>query len=541
MFTLNKKIFLLLTLVIAGCTSDYKITEQLEEAEPGVEVPEIEVNPITHSFGALSAGSESQDVIVTIKNLGNGDLSLHDIYLHSGMTNFSITGTPMSVVEPLDEVELIITYSPGTYEVNSDIVSILSNDEDEPETLVVLDGSGDAPVITIDPDYYDFGIVDLGCDDTITVSVGNIGNSNLILSDIEYFSSLPVDFALQEYEDDLGTLPITIAPGDNIALDVDYIPLDSLDDSAYIEITSNDPIMPVAYADQDGLGDYAGIITDNFTQDGEVSADILFVVDNSGSMSSNQTNLKNNFGDFIAVFTAAGVDYHIALITTDDATFIGDVITSSDADPETEFNDQVDLIGYHGSAHEKGLWYSYVSTDAGGDAAIGSATAFFREAARLVIVYVSDEADYSHQTSGGGGSTSMAPSDYSAHLLSLKSSSDLVIAHAVAGDSPSGCTGNGGATFGDGYYDVVSDLGGTFMSICASDWSATMDTLARESMAELSYALSGQPVEDTITVSVDSVLSTDWTYDSSSNAVTFTVAPSDGSTIDITYAYWGCF
>ena len=177
--------------------------------------------------------------------------------------------------------------------------------------------------------------------------------------------------------------------------------------------------------------------------------------------------------------------------------------------------------------------YSYQSTSSGGDAAAGSATSFFREAAKLVVVYVSDEADGSSSSS-----SSMSPSDYSAHLLSLKSSPEMVVAHAVAGDYPSGCSTNGGATFGDGYHDVVTDLGGTFMSICADDWSVTMDTLARESMAMVSFILTDYPIEDTITVTVDGYVSTDWSYDSSLNSIVFSIAPSDGSMIEIEYAIW---
>ena len=65
-----------------------------------------------------------------------------------------------------------------------------------------------------------------------------------------------------------------------------------------------------------------------------------------------------------------------------------------------------------------------------------------------------------------------------------------------------------------------------------------MDTLARESMAILSFPLSDSPISDTISVSIDSVLSTDWIYDGSVNSIMFTVSPSDGSTIDISYAVW---
>ena len=537
MFTWNKAICLF-SLLMLGCTSDYKITERVEEAKPGVTTPEIEVDPTQHSFGALSAGSESQDIVITIENIGNGELDIADIFLHSSTSNFTITVSPVGIVESFGEAELIVEYAPGTYETNYETLSILSNDEDEPIVNVLLDGSGDAPVITVSPGYHDFGTVYLGCDDTILVEIGNIGNSNLIISDIEYFATLPVDFSIQDYESTWGALPITIAPGDTIGLNVDYTPLDSLDDSAYIEIDSNDPAAPTAHADHDGLGDYEGWVVDNFTQDGDVSVDILFVVDNSGSMSSNQTNLKNNFDDFMAVFVSAGVDYHVALITTDQSEFVGSVITTASSDPITEFTDQVDLIGYSGSPIEKGLWFAYESTSSGGDASPGSSTGFFRSSAKLVVVYVSDEPDISTSSTYGGGSSTLTPSDYSAQLLALKPSSDLVVAHAVAGDYPSGCTTNGGAQFGDGYYDVVNDLGGTFMSICASDWSVAMDTLARESMAILSFPLSDSPISDTISVSIDSVLSTDWIYDGSVNSIMFTVSPSDGSTIDISYAVW---
>jgi hypothetical protein len=531
---LNKIIFAISFLFFSACTSDYKISPDVEPSEPGVTEPEIEVDPTYHDYGALSAGSETKDVVINIANTGNGDLNISNIYLHDAGSNFTISTSPTGIVEPLNSVELIVSYSPGTYETNYDTVTIVSNDADEPTVDINLDGSGDAPVITVTPDYHDFGSVYLGCDETIPVEIGNAGNSNLILSDIEFFASLPVDFSMQAYEEALGPLPITIAPGDTVELSIDYIPLDDLDDSAYIEIASNDPSTPTAYSDQDGLGDYEDWVTDTFTQDGTVDVDILFVIDNSGSMGSNQTNLENNFDTFMNAFTAAGVSYQIALITTDSYDFVGDIITPSTPDPVVAFNTQVDSIGTRGSTQETGLWAAHQSTTVG-DAAPSSTTGFFRTAARLVIVYVSDEPDHSSYRAA-----SMVPADYSASLLSLKSSPSLVAAHAIAGDYPSGCSSNGGAQFGDGYYDVVNDLGGTFMSICASDWSTTMDTLARESIAMSEFPLSGAAIEDTITVTVDGVSSSDWVYTEATNAITFTAAPSDGSLIEVDYAVWGC-
>ena len=530
------RLLFILIAMITSC-SDYNLTKYTEEIEPGILEPEIEVTPEEHDFGNLNADGETDNLIIRISNEGSDTLSLDAAYLIDGNENFTMTSLQAGALEPNDSTELIITYDPGTYESNSDIVSIWSNDSDETEVQIPIGGAGDAPVIRVTPETYDFGAVFVGCDDSLGILIENVGNVDLEISDLEYFASLPVDFSIEDYNSSEGPLPWTLSPSDWIHLRVEYTPLDDLDDGAWVEITSNDPVNSLSTSMHEGIGDYEAWVQDSFTQDGDATVDILFVVDNSGSMSANQSNLKNNFDDFMAVFVSAGVDYQVAIITTDQSEFIGDIITPLTFDPVTEFGNQIDLVGYGGSAIEKGLWYAYESTTTG-DASSSSSAGFLRESARLVLVYISDEPDASTSSAYGGGSSTMTPSDYSASLLSLKASSSLVVAHAVAGDYPSGCSGNGHATFGDGYYDVVNDLGGTFMSICAEDWSVTMDTLARESMAQLSFNLTENPIEDTISVTVDSYSSTDWTYDSTLNAVVFTTAPTDGSAVDITYAVW---
>ena len=253
------------------------------------------------------------------------------------------------------------------------------------------------------------------------LTVTNAGNADLILSDIEFFASVPVDLLLYDYEMYWGPLPIVVPPGDNINLEIDYTPLDGLDDAAYLEIESNDPATPLAVAEQEGLGDYGTWRTDSYEQNETVDVDILFVVDNSGSMISNQTNLKNNFSSFISAFSGSGVSYQIAIITTDDSSFVGPIIDSSNPDPMTAFNDQIDSIGTGGSVTEKGLYYAYESTTSG-DAAPGRG--FQRPDARLVVVYVSDEPDFSDS----GATSGMSHTDYANSLKSLKSSLDLVVA-----------------------------------------------------------------------------------------------------------------
>ena len=51
--------------------------------------------------------------------------------------------------------------------------------------------------------------------------------------------------------------------------------------------------------------------------------DILFVVDNSGSMGEEQANLSENFGRFVGVLEADDVkaNYRLGITTTDDSNY----------------------------------------------------------------------------------------------------------------------------------------------------------------------------------------------------------------------------
>ncbi len=221
---------------ITGC-SDYKLS-----TVPVYE-PNITATPEEHDFGALHSGYETGEVDVIVTNTGNDDLLIDDVYL-MGPSDIAFSPTLPSIMEPGQQEIITITYTPETFQVDSARLYIFSNDPDTEVVEIPLLGQGDAPVIEITPDYHDFTTVFLGCDDEIEVSIGNVGNANLEVSDVEYFASIPVDFSLEDYEDAIGSLPWTIAPNDSINLTVGYTPLDLLDDDGLLIITAdhgNDP------------------------------------------------------------------------------------------------------------------------------------------------------------------------------------------------------------------------------------------------------------------------------------------------------------
>jgi hypothetical protein len=298
---------------------------------------------------------------------------------------------------------------------------------------------------------------------------------------------------------------------------------DLVDDSGYFLIESNDPLKPEVSLSQVGNSLYQDFQTDLSQQEETLPVDILFVVDNSCSMAQNQQQLANNFNTFMNVFTSSRVDYRLAFITTDQFDFVGDIITPSTPDPITNALNQINAIGTRGSGREQGFYMSRNCFLRGPCAPGGD---FLRELSTLVIIYISDEDDHS---------TQIAPA-METFFVDLKGSKDYVVAHAVVGDIPAGCTGNGNAWAGFKYHELVARMSGTALSICSTDWGTPMERLANDSFASPLYYLSKQPVESSITVFVDGVLNSNWTYEESSNAIIFNVLPTEGATIQIDYA-----
>ena len=137
--------------------------------------------------------------------------------------------------------------------------------------------------------------------------------------------------------------------------------------------------------------------------------DVLFVVDNSGSMRTSQTNLANNFPSFINYFKTKGYDFRIAVTTTD--AYYGDQFVSSGCSlcnaGQTEFRGNPKFVDNNTPNLEATFGSNIqVGTAGSGDerafssfkAALGSSlnANFHRRDAFLSVIIVSDEEDFSH-------------------------------------------------------------------------------------------------------------------------------------------------
>lgn len=284
---------------------------------------------------------------------------------------------------------------------------------------------------------------------------------------------------------------------------------------------------------------------DRVTQVAVPAVDVLFVVDNSGSMIEEQDNLRQNFEGFMDYFTDSGLDYHVGVVSTDmddrqqsgrlqqDDGRGGRYIdnTYSGADAVSSFRQRA-ALGTNGSRDERGkdAAYTALTTEANSTNA-----GFYREEAVLSIVVISDEIDYSRKIS---------TQEFISWMNSLKPEDDQTWFSSIVGPAPRGCSsGAGNAEEGVGYLEVTDGVGGITYSICESDYSSVLEELGMQAAGlKREFFLSEAPVPDTITVSVTTDGDREkfdedaWTYSGTRNSVTFSsYVPDPLAVVGISY------
>lgn len=280
---------------------------------------------------------------------------------------------------------------------------------------------------------------------------------------------------------------------------------------------------------------------DEITQVTVPSVDVLFIVDNSGSMSEEQRALRDNFSLFMQYFAGSGLDYHVGVISTDcdsprtkgvliedsssNTAYIDDTFTGEEA--TASFQQRANL-GTNGSSDERGkdaAWAALVTN------ATTTSAGFMRDEADLSIIVISDERDWSHD---------VTVNEFSSWMTALKPDGATYFSSVVG-------LGNGCPTAerGTGYLEVTGNVGGIEWDICSTDYASLLDQLGLQAAGlKNEFFLSLVPVESSIAVSVtdpeggvtDYSAGSDWTYSQSRNSVSFSsVFPDPLSVVNITY------
>lgn len=108
-----------------------------------IAMPDVDVSPLTYNFGEVKLG-ESSDAIVSISNIGSGDLTVQNVNLIDIKGYYSILSLPTLPVtlSSNQTLDVYITFTPSVAGDFSAILEITSDDPDEGLVGVTLGGTG---------------------------------------------------------------------------------------------------------------------------------------------------------------------------------------------------------------------------------------------------------------------------------------------------------------------------------------------------------------------------------------------------------------
>lgn len=318
-----------------------------------------------------------------------------------------------------------------------------------------------------------------------------------------------------------------------------------------------------------------------FQNSGAVSPkiDLLWVVDNSGSMHTSQVNVANNFSSFITDFSSRNFDYRMAVVATDayrelytGSTTVSlfksaggtSIITPDTPDITNAFIDNI-MVGTSGYGDERALQSFKVAMNNPANGGFLRADSFF------AIIIVGDEDDFSHDGSDYIKGQYNAYTDpnhvkynvakghtidkYMEYLEGLTGSSGVTkrfsVNSIVIKNGDADCLSQlngGGQEYGIRNQAMAEAAGGIVASLCG-DFSVELKKIS-ENILTLStqFFLKREPVPSSIVVTVNGEtipplesnpgpLSGGWVYNSEANSILFygDYIPAAGAQISIDF------
>lgn len=293
-------------------------------------------------------------------------------------------------------------------------------------------------------------------------------------------------------------------------------------------------------------------------------ADIIWVLDESGSMDDDRAKVAMNATAFFMKAVNAGLDFRMGvtdmhkgrggkfasraatstgdrwLLPTELATFQANVNDPSGPDPR-------DGGSEHGLTQGQDAINLHLPRSA-------SDTAKLRPDAKLVVIYVTDEHAEELEDAGiiPDSNVTATPAQKTQIVTFVQPFLQQLldndgIAHLIGvPETNKDCSGGGGE-IAYGYFELVSALGGQFGSICQTDLGPTIDAIIDDIIGSASpIVLEYVPISATIAVVRDNVYvprsrTFGWDYRASSNSIVFNGMPFDPlspSDIVVSYRRW---
>jgi hypothetical protein len=297
----------------------------------------------------------------------------------------------------------------------------------------------------------------------------------------------------------------------------------------------------------------------------QAKADIIWVVDESGSMGDDRQRIANNASTFFQKAVAAGLDFRIAVTDMDNAK--NGIFASRQVGgtgdrwllPTEQAAFEANVLDPSGpDAGDGGTEHGITQARAALDRHLPRNDAdpqMVREGAALVIIFVSDEKAEEVEDAGilGEGNLQPTPAQQTqidalvAPFITELNANDVKV-HLIAEPLPFAPTcSDSGAEHGYGYYELVNATGGQLGSICQLDLSATIDALIEDIIGGASPVnLAKFPISASVSVSRDATPLNrsrvdGFDYRGATNAISFynqVFTPAMPSEIVVSYRRW---
>lgn len=271
--------------------------------------------------------------------------------------------------------------------------------------------------------------------------------------------------------------------------------------------------------------------------------DILFVVDDSGSMDSHQGRLSKNIDTLTqSIDRNKVIDYHIGVITSSMDSYYGSGsasggrLVSKGGAPRFVDRNTVNgmnylrsnlMVGTNGSATEE--FFAPVQAALSSPLLNADNAGFYRPDATLVVIFITDAEDQSDENYSG---PRVSVDDYYNFVLSLKNGdATKVVQYGIV--IPTGVAQTSDCPRDDGRPPVriesaIQMLKGFEYNLCDSNYNSNLDVLGKDIVNRVSRTLylTRRPVPSTIVVKygteeIPNDIDKGWTYDPEKNAIVF--------------------
>jgi hypothetical protein len=498
----------------------------------GLTVAELSPTTPTLDFGTVDPGTTKRRGL-TLVNGGTAACLISDLRTGAG---FRMVGGPIPELElqPGERRVVQVEATPTTTGPLTGFVRGFVSSPTAPTLQVPLSATGGSDCLVFSVRELDFGNNAIGCRSAPrTVQLFNRCGTS-----IQFTGASVIGSGFTLAAPPTGTLLSTSAPA---SVSLTWRTTLPGPETGALVITSTQNTQPVRSVLL--LSGVAGPAVDTFFIPTAPKVDVLFVVDDSGSMSEEQAAMAANLNSFFAPAALVQASYQLGLTSTDMA--FGNpqagrlrgtppVLTGLTPNLLTTLSQRIVGLGVNGDGTEQTLAPAVAALTP--PLATGLHAGFLRDDATLAIVGVSDADDQSP----------LPVSTYAVLLGSLKGPNAVSFSAftPLMANAPVGCAYDLGP--GTRTLSAVTALRGVSEEICSANWATAMANLGgRVFGPRLDYTLRAPVSGGSVSVSINGMAvapttsggSTVWTFSAATNTLTFAslYAPTPGQTVTVSY------